>query len=131
MEMRQRNLFVIIVMPTIFLLDTYMALWRARGLFHIYTKDGNRGRWVFFNNKSKKELYMRGKKLYSYAKPRSRFRGRFRDQYVIDEKAYRQKKKETFDSKRFRKQKNRFENFKEQRDYSFWVLQNEANIRII
>jgi len=31
MEMRQKNLFVIIVMPTIFLLDRYVAIFRARG----------------------------------------------------------------------------------------------------
>jgi len=92
MEMGQKNLFIIIVMPTFFLLDKYVAIWRARGLFHIYTKRGKRGYWLFFNRKTKKLLYLLGKKLYDYSKPKSNFRGRFYDQYVINEEEYRAKK---------------------------------------
>lgn len=92
MEMRQKNLFVIIVMPTFFLLDRYVALFRARGLFHVYLKDGKRGRWVYFNSSKKKLLYIKGKKLYDYGDPKSKFYGRFLDQYTVNEKEYRKKK---------------------------------------
>lgn len=95
MEMRQKNLFVIIVLPTIFMLDKYPALFRAKGLFHVYTKNGKRGRWVYFNGKKKKQLILLGKKMMSYEKPRSSFRGRFTDRYVIDEQEYRRKKYES------------------------------------
>jgi len=125
MEMRQKNLFVLIVMPTIFMLDRYIALFRAKGLFHIYTKEGNRGRWVYFNNKSKKLLYIYGKKLFSYAKPRSRFRGRFVDQYVIDELAYRKKKREALIKK---SRTTRAETFKYQRDLLFYLMNKKYNI---
>ena len=38
MEMGQKNLCVIIVIPSFFGLEKYVALWRARGLFHIFKK---------------------------------------------------------------------------------------------
>ena len=119
MEMRQKNLFVIIVMPTIFLLDRYVALFRARGLFHVYLKDGKRGRWIYFNNKKKKLLYLLGKKLYSYGKPRSRFRGRFYDQYTINEEDYRKKKRDCLHDK---SRSTRAETYKSQRDTLFWII---------
>jgi hypothetical protein len=125
MEMRQKNLFVIIVMPTIFLLDKYVALFRAKGLFHIYTKGGRRGRWVYFNNKSKKLLYILGKKLFSYAKPKSKFRGRFTDQYAVNEEAYRKKKAEALFNK---SRSTRAETYKYQRDLLFYVLNKFLNI---
>lgn len=125
MEMRQKNLFVIVVMPTLFLLDRYVALFRAKGLFHIYTKDGKRGRWVYFNNKSKKLLYIYGKKLFSYSKPKSRFRGRFTDQYVVNEAEYRNKKSKALSSK---SRHTRAEIFKRQRDLLFYILNKDLNI---
>ena len=128
MEMRQKNLFVVIVMPTIFLLDRYVALFRAKGLFHIYTKSGTRGRWVYFNNKNKKLLYILGKKLFSYAKPRSKFRGRFRDQYTINEQEYRNKKAEALIKK---SRTTRSETYKYQRDLLFWILNKKLNVNQI
>lgn len=125
MEMRQKNLFIIIVMPTIFLLDRYVALFRAKGLFHIYTKKGTRGRWVYFNNKNKKLLYILGKKLYSYAKPKSKFRGRFRDQYTVDEEAYRDKKREALLNK---SRNTRAETYKYQRDILLYLINKKYNV---
>lgn len=99
MEMGQKNLYILIVMPTFFMLDKYVALFRAHGLFHIYEKNGKRGFWTFFNNKKKNLLYLLGKKLFSYNKPRSKTMGRFANQYVISEEDYRQKKRETLNKK--------------------------------
>lgn len=125
MEMRQKNLFIIVVMPTIFMLDRYVALFRAKGLFHIYTKDGKRGRWVYFNNKSKKLLYILGKKLFSYAKPKSKFRGRFSNQYTINEQAYRDKKKEALNKK---SRGTRTETYKFQRDILLYLMNKKYNV---
>ena len=119
MEMRSKNLFVIIVMPTIFLLDRYVALFRARGLFHIYLKNGRRGRWCYFNNKKKKLLYLKGKKLFSYKEPRSRFRGKFFDNYTINEEQYRAKKSEALMKK---SRSTKAETYKSHRDTLFWIL---------
>jgi len=49
-EIRQRNLFVFIVMPTFFDLDKYVALWRSRALIHVYIgKNFQRGFFSFYN----------------------------------------------------------------------------------
>ena len=66
MQMRQKNLFVIIVLPTFFLLDKYVALFRARALIHVYENKGVRGYFRLYNSKLKKLLYIFGKKDYSY-----------------------------------------------------------------
>jgi len=125
MEMRQKNLFIIIVMPTIFLLDRYVALFRARGLFHIYLKNGKRGRWIYFNNKKKKLLYILGKKLFSYSKPKSKFRGRFLDTYTVNEEEYREKKKKALMEK---SRSTKAETFKFQRDNLFYILNKKLKI---
>lgn len=119
MEMRQKNLFVIIVMPTFFMLDRYVALFRARGLFHIYLKYGKRGRWIYFNQKKKRYLYLKGKKLLSYSEPKSQFRGRFMDQYTINEVKYREKKKNALMKK---SRSTKAETYKFHRDTLFWIL---------
>jgi hypothetical protein len=66
-EMRQLNLFIIIVLPTFFDLDRYFAIWRCETLFHLYFDDGgDRGQYVVFPFDDKLQLYMRGKKFYDY-----------------------------------------------------------------
>lgn len=95
-EIRQRNLFVFVVMPCFFDLDKYVALWRSRGLFHVYTgKKFERGYFAFYNIDKKKDLYINGKKFYSYSKPKPNFIGRFTNHYVVDEAAYRKKKRDS------------------------------------
>jgi hypothetical protein len=62
-EIRQKNLFIFVVMPTFFDLDKYMALWRSRALIHCYTaKDFERGYFGFYNIDRKKDLYILGKR---------------------------------------------------------------------
>jgi len=93
-EIRQRNLFVFVVMPCFFDLDKYVALWRSRALIHVYTsKDFKRGFFAFYNVDTKKFLYITGKKFYTYGKPRPNFIGRFTNHYTVDEAEYRKKKK--------------------------------------
>ena len=97
-EIRRKNLFIFIVLPTFFDLDKYVALWRSRALIHIYTMDNfQRGFFRFYNTDRKKALYVNGKKFYDYtmkmAKPN--YKGRFTNYYPIDEEEYRKKKDET------------------------------------
>lgn len=95
-EIRQRNLFVFVVMPCFFDLDKYVALWRSRALIHVYTgKKFERGYFSFYNTENKKSLYIQGKKYYTYAKPKPNFYGRFTNHYCVDETAYRKKKRES------------------------------------
>lgn len=95
-EIRQKNLFVFVVMPCYFDLDKYVALWRSRGLIHVYCGEGfQRGYFAFYNTDRKKDLYINGKKFYSYSKPKANFYGRFTNFYPVDEAEYRKKKKES------------------------------------
>lgn len=91
-QIRQKNLFVFIVMPCFFEVDKYFAVWRSRALLHVYTGDRlQRGYFAFFNSAKKRTLYIKGKKLYQYLVSPN-FRGRFTKGYVVNEKEYRKKK---------------------------------------
>jgi hypothetical protein len=103
MEMRQKNLFVILVLPTFFMLDKYPAIFRTNGLFHIYrgldkkTGKRTRGFWVFFNQKYKLQLYIKGKQYFNYnCIEWPQYTGRFLDQWIIDKAKYTIRKREGF-----------------------------------
>lgn len=93
-EVRQKQLALIICAPSFFDMDKYVALWRSRCLIHVYTgtRLQDRGFFTFYGNTKKKELYLSGKKLYSYKEVKADFFGRFTNTYVLDEQAYRAKK---------------------------------------
>lgn len=125
MEMRQKNLFIILIMPTFYMLDKYAVLHRAKGLFHIRLYKGKRGYWEFYNRAKMKELYLKGRKMYDYSIVKRHRFGRFREQYTIDEDSYREKKKEALNSKN---RKTKAESFKSQRDLLVWIMYKELNI---
>ena len=124
-EMGQKNLFVIIVLPSIFMLDKYVAIWRARALFHTYFKNGKRGRFYVFNKNRKKLLYLKGKKDYNYNCVKSSFKGRFIDKYVVDENEYRKRKELIL---KMKDRNPRQERFKEQRNALLYCLYKEYSI---
>lgn len=96
MECRQKNLFIFIVLPTFFLLQKYAAIFRSKALFHVYTdKKGNRGRYKIYNYKNKKLLYLNGAKFYNYRVPFINKSQKFSGKYPVDEKKYREKKRES------------------------------------
>lgn len=95
---RQKNLFVFIVLPCFFDLDKNIAIWRSKALFHVYLgKDKmQRGRFACFNDIKKKDLYVLGKKMYCYAKPSANYIANFSSAYVVDEEEYRKRKYDAF-----------------------------------
>lgn len=125
MECRQKNLFIFLTLPSFFLLDKYAALWRCKGLFHVYRRGVQRGFWAYFNKKKKKLLYLYGKKTYTYTKPRSNFRGRFLEQYTVDEKRYRQKKLKALERNEHDVPQDRFS---VQRDVLIYVMYTEYGV---
>lgn len=101
MECRQKNLYLIIILPTIFLLQKYAAVFRSRALFHVYaTKKGKRGYYKVYNLKNKKILYLFGAKLYDYRRPYIKKSYRFYGKYPIDEIEYRKKKLDSLEDKK-------------------------------
>ena len=125
MEMGAKNLLVILILPTIFLLEKYAALFRAKGLFHVYKRKGKRGYWRYYNRKKKKLLYLLGKKLLDYSKPHVRFRGRFLKLYTVDETEYRAKKDYALQHK---DRKTKSERIMSQRNSIFWYMNKKLNI---
>lgn len=120
-EMRQRNLFVIFVLPTFFDLDKYFALWRCRALIHVYfNKKGRRGKYIIFPKTHKKLLYLNGKKKYDYSKPQSPYPPcDFTNHYVLNEEEYREKKSQAFKKRVVSNQARK------------WFLQRNAYIKYI
>lgn len=97
-EMRQLNLFIIIVLPSFFDLDKYFAIWRCDTLLHVYfNKKGDRGQYIIFPFKKKLKLYINGKKTYNYNVVKSPYPAcRFEKLWVVDEFQYRERKAKAF-----------------------------------
>jgi hypothetical protein len=93
MEMGQLNLCVIIVLPSFFMLDKYIAIHRCRGLFYVY----KRSFWVYYNEDAKRILYIKGKKNMDMNCMRfPMLRGRCYAKSPINFELYTQKKKDSF-----------------------------------
>lgn len=92
-EIRQKNLCVFIVLPSVYDLDKYVALHRARGVFHVHT-DVNKHRGFFkFYNKNKLTYMIANIQKMRYKYPASpSFKGRFADYYPLGKENYKDKK---------------------------------------
>ncbi len=94
MQMRQKNLFVIVLIPTLFELNKYATLSRARFMLHVYESQGRMGYFVGLNKKAVRMTYLKGKRTHSYS-IKSKFTGRFYGKFALGEKTeilYRKKK---------------------------------------
>ncbi len=134
MQMRQKNLFIIIVLPTIFLLDKYMAMFRTKGLFHVYESDGRRGYFRFYNSRVKKYLILAGQKTMSYNHKtvKTNFSGRFYGKFALGDedvlKAYLKKKeKALMDSEKTSMTSSQVK-FKEQRDLLIFLIRKQMKL---
>ena len=127
-EIRQKNLFVLIVMPCFFEMDKYAAVWRSRALFHVYTgKNMERGFFSFYGQDKKKDLYVFGKKFYSYKQVKPNFRGRFTKGYTIDEDIYRAKKYEALKNRERKSEGTippRYRKWKDQRNIMIKLIKD-------
>jgi len=77
---RKKNLYILIVLPSIFLLRMYMAIFRTRFAIHFYTPDGiSRGYFKFYSYESKRKMYIKGKKNFDQDADKFDFGGRATD----------------------------------------------------
>lgn len=75
---RQKRLFIFLVLPDFFDLSKNIAIFRTRWLIHCYSEFfGDVGRFVMFDRDTKKRLYIRGKQHENYSAVRADFRGVF------------------------------------------------------
>jgi hypothetical protein len=91
-EIRQKNLAIILILPSFFDLDKYAAIHRSVMLIHIYHNHFKRGFFKVYSKKQKKLMYLLGKKTYNYNCVKSSFQGRFANFYCIDKDKYKKKK---------------------------------------
>lgn len=136
MQIRQKNLFIIIVLPTFFLLDKYLALWRTKFLVHVYKSKGEKGYWRIYNSRKKTLLFLAGRQTYSYnvkigkVPIRTRFKGRFYGVFALGDKTadkqYRKKKeKSLMDSEKTPMSAGQVK-YKEQRDVILHLFRKET-----
>jgi len=134
MQMRQKNLFVIMVLPTFFMLDKYAAIFRAKALIHVYENKGIRGYFRLYNYKLKKILYLMGKKDYSYSHKfvRTRFTGRFYGKFALggdkEEKEYRKKKEEALEATERNPMTTKQIRYRNQRDIVIYLLRKASKM---
>ena len=66
---RKRQLYIVLIIPYIFLLSSYFAVARTRALIHVTSPDGiKRGYFKFYSYTQKKDLFFYGKKQWKYSK---------------------------------------------------------------
>lgn len=134
MQMRQKNLFVIIVLPTIFLLDKYMAMFRTRALIHVFESRGNRGYFRLYNSKAKKLLLLLGSKTMSYSPKfvRTNFKGRFYGKFALGsdeiEKQYRKNKEIALAESEKTSMTSAQVKYKEQRNLILYLLRKNTGL---
>ena len=136
MQIRQKNLFVIMVLPTFFLLDKYVALFRSRALIHVYECKGKRGYFKVYNAKKKKLLYLLGKATYSYSgakwKIATNFRGRFYGRFALGDKQmedrYRSKKMKALELTEKAPMSAGQVKYREQRDIILYILRKTSDM---
>jgi len=122
-EMRSKNLFIILCIPSFFELDKYPAIHRSVCLFHV----NKRSKFVGYNFNKKKLLYIAGKKYYSYSWPSADFIGHFVSYFVLDKIEYNKKKTESI--KQFNDSRDREKSIENQRDILIRYLRNELNLK--
>ena len=100
MEVRQQNLFIFIVLPSFFMLEKYVGIFRSHCLFHCYSskKTSKRRYYKVYNYQNKKLLYIFGKQLMNYVRPKISKAYRFYAKFppTIDRQAYIDKKLAAF-----------------------------------
>ena len=134
MQMRQKNLFILIVLPTIFLLDKYMAIFRTKALIHVYENKGIRGYFRIFNSIKKQQLILRGQKTmtYNHKGLHTRFKGRFYGKFALGdkglEKKYRQNKEKALADSEKTSMSSAQVRFREQRDLMIWLFRKYTKL---
>jgi len=132
MQIRQKNLFVAIVLPTIFLLDKYISIFRTRVLVHVYENKGRRGFFRVYSSKKKRQLILhKDSRVYSYG-IRTKKKGRFYGVFALggeeEEKEYRKKKAKALENAEKNPMAKGAIKYREQRDIMIHVLRKELKL---
>jgi hypothetical protein len=132
MQIRQKNLFIGIVLPTFFLLDKYISLFRTRVLVHVYETKSGRGYFRVFSKDKKRQLIMdKGARTYSYG-IKTKLKGKFRGVFALGddevEKKYREKKMKALELTEKNPISSSAVKHREQRDLMLYILRKELKL---
>lgn len=96
-EVRQRNLFIIVVLPSVFYLSKLFALDRASVLLHAFTGDDyQRGMAAWYSPRLIKDLFIKGQRFLDHGKVKPDTIIHFSGRYDVPEEEYRQLKLKAF-----------------------------------
>ena len=91
---RSKQIYVILNIPSFFDLDRGITMDKANVLIHLYGNHfGDRGKFMVFDDKRMKNLFLFGKKTYSYGGVKSNFFGSFGAKFMLDSFLYDELKK--------------------------------------
>jgi len=128
MECRQLNLVIFLVLPSFFLLEKYAAIFRSTALFNVMASKKNFKLRYFkvYNYHQKKLLYIFGKQMMDYSKPKIKKSWRFYNKEVpsIDFDAYKVKKEKSLHTTT---PKQEIDKKMQQRNYLLYILHKEHN----
>lgn len=130
---RSKKIIVAFCINSIFDLDRNLTLSRADALFHHYGKNIiQRGKFAaFFKGRDGqdrlKQLYLFGKKYYTYNKPRANFIGTFGRRFLVDPEEYEAKKQLGVTASLQEKKKSRKEIYLEE---IIWHLKYKKGIPV-
>ncbi len=91
---RQKNLFLILVLPDFFALAKNIALFRANHLFVPYSVEYKHGDVAVFDREAKRQLYIKGKPFVDYQAVQPNFRCDFQGHWFCDVEDYKKRKDE-------------------------------------
>ena len=112
---RQKNLFVVICLPSFFRLGTYFAIDRSVGLVRTYFKKSRKGYFCYYGRSRKDKLYTVGKRTYNPNAVKPRLKGRFTTCYKLETQEYKNFKENTLSTEiekareKFKKPPTKFE----------------------
>lgn len=132
MQIRQKNLFIVIVLPTFFLLDKYISLFRTRVLVHVYENKGRRGFFRVYSSKKKRLLILnKDARTYSYG-VHTKLKGRFYGVFALGdeslEKKYREKKLKALEMAEKNPMTSQQIKYRDQRDTLIHILRKELKL---
>lgn len=94
-QIRSKGLYIFFNIPSVFDLDKNLVLNRCHLLLHCFqSRFGDRGKYIVFDHDKLKILYLKGKKLYTYAYPKANFTGNFKEYFPLPREPYEKKKQE-------------------------------------
>lgn len=98
---RSKGLYIILILPNVFMLRRYFFIFRTKFLLHTYSTNGiDRGYFKFYSYKRKKIMYLEGQKQWNMNVVTPNFKGRFTNTegFFIDPVAYEEKKQNAIKS---------------------------------